>query len=177
MNVEILTQEKEVLLGRTTITAKVGFEGTTPAREVIRKEVAKKAGVKTENLIIKRILTHFGGNNADIEAAVYDKLEDASAVEHKSLMAKHTKKEEPKAEEKPAAEPAKEEKKEEAPAEEKKEEEKSAEKPKAEEKPVAEEKKEEPAKEKPAEKPKAEEKPVAEEKKEEPAKEEKKEEA
>ena len=122
---EIVSKEAQPLLGRTTFTATTSFEGVTPDRNTVRKDVAKALGEKEEHVIIKHINTSFGGGRAEIVGAIYKKHDDAAAVEHKSLMAKHAKKEEPKAEEaaeetKEAPAPA-EEKKDEAPAEEKQE--------------------------------------------------------
>lgn len=105
MHVEIIGQDKQPLLGRTVIQATVAFEGVTPTRKDVRKAVAKAAKLNEDNLIIKTITTGFGGQQANIEAAHYEKLEDAKALEHKSLMAKHEKPQEEQKEEAPAAEP------------------------------------------------------------------------
>ncbi len=118
MAVTIVSKEEQAMLGRTTIVAKASFEGKTPKRDNLRKEVAKAAKVKEEGLIIKSIQTHYGGLNAEITAEYYEKLDDAKAVVHKSLIEKHAKKEKPKAEETPAEAAPVEKASEEKPAEE-----------------------------------------------------------
>ncbi len=115
MAITTIKKEEQAMLGRTIITAKASFEGTTPKRDDLRKELAKAAKVSEEGLIIRSIQTHYGGLNADIVAEYYDKIDDAKALVHKTLIAKHVK------EEKKSDEPAAEEKAEEA-VEEKKEE-------------------------------------------------------
>lgn len=110
----IISKEERPLLGRTDVQASISFEGATPSRKDVRKDVAKALGEKIEHVIVKTIKTGYGGQSAHVEAAVYKNLDDAKALEHKSRMAKHEIKEEPK-EEAPAQEEA-------APAEEKKEE-------------------------------------------------------
>lgn len=102
---KIQNKEEQPLLGRTLIIATMNYEGKTPARKKVREEVAKAAGVKLEELIIRRITTTFGGGEIAIEAAIYKKAEDAKAIEHKSLIKKHEiKKEEPATEETEKAE-------------------------------------------------------------------------
>ncbi len=128
MSINIVDKNEQKLLGRTLVRATLSYEGTTPSRKQVRAELSKALKEKEENVIVQHIYTSYGGNEADIHAAVYKNLEDAKAVEHKKLMEKHVVKEEKKEEEKPSEAPAEdkkdegsEEKKEEAPAEEKKE--------------------------------------------------------
>lgn len=106
---QILSKEEQPLLGRTNVQVSISFQGATPARTTVRKEVAKALGEKEEHVYVKTITTHYGAQEAIVEAAIYKKVEDAKAVEHKSRMAKHEIKEEPKAEEEaPQAAPAEE---------------------------------------------------------------------
>ncbi len=98
MNIEIKEQREEKLLGRKTIKANISFEGKTPSRKEIRTELAKAIKEKEEKIIIKHIYTQYGGNKAEIEAAVYNKIEDAKAIENKKLIEKHMTKEENKEE-------------------------------------------------------------------------------
>lgn len=99
MAITNIKKEEQIMLGRTIITAKASFEGTTPKRDSLRKELAKAAKVSEEGLIIRTIQTHYGGLNADITAEFYEKIDDAKALVHKTLIAKHVK-EEVKADEK-----------------------------------------------------------------------------
>ena len=93
--VEILNKEEQPLLGRTLLTARMAFEGATPGRKKVRTELAKAAKVKEEQLIVRSMKSGFGAQELNIDAAVYKKLDDAKAVEHKSLMAKHAPAEKP----------------------------------------------------------------------------------
>jgi ribosomal protein S24E len=89
MSVEITSKQEQKLLKRTILTAKVGFEGATPDRIHLRKQVAKAAGAKDDHVIIRTIKTGFGGGHALIEAAVYENVEDAKTLEKKNLVEKH----------------------------------------------------------------------------------------
>lgn len=130
MKLEIKKERDTPLLSRKRVTLMAEYEGATPPRLEVKKEVAKKTGAKENLVIIKHIYTRFGSNKAKIIAHVYNNEKEMKNLEHESLLVKHDpnakKKEEakpeaPKAEEKkeaPAEKPA--EKKEEAKKEEKK---------------------------------------------------------
>jgi ribosomal protein S24E len=90
---ELINKEEHKLLGRTSITASISFEGATPARDKVRKEIAKLTGEKEDHVIIKKIKTHYGTQQALVEAAIYKNLDDAKLIENKSLIKKHSKEE------------------------------------------------------------------------------------
>jgi len=143
MDIEILKQEKNVLLGREGIEAKVAYSEATPSRKNIRKELAKKIGKKEELVVVREIKTYFGSGMAKIYANAYDKEEDLKASEMESIIKRQEGKnkesadkpaEAPKPEAKPVEEapaPAAKEPEEKA-SEEKKEESKAKEVPKEE---------------------------------------------
>ena len=136
MEIEILNKEKNELLGREGIEAKVSYSEATPSRKEIRKELAKKVGKKENLVVVQEIKTYFGSGIAKIYANAYDREEDLKAGEIESIVKRHEEKkkeekaEAPKEEKKEAPAPAAKEappeaeKKEEPKAEEKKEEEK-----------------------------------------------------
>lgn len=143
MDLKILKEEKSAL-PRKELEAVLKFDQETPSRQSIKDEVAKKVKADEKLVIIKKIQTYFGVNEAKITAVVYDNEEAMKSLEFKKMIEKHNKPE-PKKEEKPAEEAPKaetpvEEKKEEAPKEEKPAEEKK-------EEALTEEKKEEAPKE------------------------------
>jgi len=96
---EIISKEEQPLLKRTVIKARIAFEGKTPSRQEVRRKLAKALKAKEELLIIKHIYTGFGERSAEIHAALYERLEDAKAVEHAKLLEKHVVKEEQQEEE------------------------------------------------------------------------------
>ena len=148
MNIIILKQEKQPLLSRTEVSAKVSFKGSTPSKKDVQKNIASKLKQKEELTAIKHIYNEFGAQEAEVEAFIY---EDKKVM---SVLEKSKKKEEKPSEassetptavqaEKPAEQPVEE--KAEKQEEEKKEEpvkgEETKEKDKAEEKPEQSEKK------------------------------------
>ena len=100
----ITKKTSQPLLGRVEAQISTHFEGSTPSRAEIRKQAAKALGEKEEHVIVKHIKTSFGNQEATADIAVYKNVEDARAVEHKSRMAKHEKKEESPAEKQEPAE-------------------------------------------------------------------------
>ena len=131
MAMKIISQTEQTLLSRTQVKAHITFEAATPSNENVAKEIGKQTKKDAKLVVVKKINTHFGSKEADVDAFVYDSEEEMKKVEPKPK-----KKEDgdaPKAEAAPAAEAKPAEKKEEPKAEEAK--------PEAEAKP-AEEKKE-----------------------------------
>ncbi len=162
---EIIFEEERPLMARKEVCVKINFEGPTPTRQKIRKQVADKFKAKEELVFIQKIDTSFGFRNATVTANIYKKKEDVKEPKYILDRLEKKPKEKPKAAEKVEA-PAEEAKPKDAPkdgAEDKAD--KSKEKPKEEKAPVKteekaekkEEQKQDPKKESPkAEKPKEE---------------------
>ena len=81
MNITILKQEKQPLLSRTEIYAKVEFKGSTPSKEKLKKSIATKLKQKEELTAIKHIYTEFGSQEAKVEAFIYDDKKVMSVLE------------------------------------------------------------------------------------------------
>ena len=81
MNINILKQEKQPLLSRIEISAKVEFNGSTPSRDDITKSIATKLKQKEELTTIKHIYTEFGSQEAKVEAFIYDDKKVMSVLE------------------------------------------------------------------------------------------------
>ena len=90
MEIEILKKERNVLLGREGIEAKVAYSEATPPRKEIRKELAKKLGKKEDLIIIQQIKTYFGSGLAKIYENAYDEEKDLKATETTSMIERHT---------------------------------------------------------------------------------------
>jgi small subunit ribosomal protein S24e len=89
MNITIKEQKENKILNRTQITASMVFEGSTPSRQDVQKELAKLAKTKEDLTIIKDIQNIFGTCKATITANVYENEEAMFAVERKNLVEKH----------------------------------------------------------------------------------------
>ena len=121
MNLKIISQTEEPLLSRTNIKASISFEAQTPSTEDVKKQLASAAKKDEKLVVIKKIATHYGSREADVDAYIYTSEEEMKKIEPKP---KEKKEKAPKPE-KPAVAPKeapKEEAPKEAPAEEKKEE-------------------------------------------------------
>lgn len=91
MNIEVTERKKVPLLSRERITAIASFEGATPSREKLLKEVAKALEVPETRIIIKHIYTRFGVQHAKVIIHVYETEQELRDVEEAHLVKKHTK--------------------------------------------------------------------------------------
>jgi small subunit ribosomal protein S24e len=98
MNITIKEKKENKLLNRTEITASMVFEGSTPCRQDVQKEIAKLAKTKEDLTIIKEIQNVFGTCKATINANAYENEDAMFAVERKNLVEKHAGREAKKAE-------------------------------------------------------------------------------
>ncbi len=154
MNIEILEEKENPLLGRKEVRFRIDYKGKTPSFVEVRNELIKKVNADNNLTVIDSVNSDFGTQSAFAYAKIY-RDEKSMMVEpgyriEKNIRGKKKKEKKPEAE-KPVAEAKPAEEKAEKPAEGAKPEE-----PKQEEKPAEEKPKEEP-KEKPAEEPKPEE--------------------
>lgn len=89
MDITIKTQNENQLLSRNEIVAKVNFEGSTPKRKDVQAELAKKAKVDSNLLIVKKIDTSFGETSAQVTAFAYTNEDVMIKTERKNLVEKH----------------------------------------------------------------------------------------
>jgi len=135
MKLDIKSDTNNTLIGRREVNVTLTFDQATPSNETLKKELAKKLGVKEELIIPRHIYTDFGKTSAEFEVYVYASEEAMKTYEPKTKKmkqdeAKAAKKEEAPAEEVKEEKPEekKDEKTEEAKKEEPKEEKKEEEK-------------------------------------------------
>ncbi|MBW2996420.1 hypothetical protein KY332_03910 [Candidatus Woesearchaeota archaeon] len=121
MAMKIISQTEQPLLSRTKIEAHITFEAQTPSNEDVAKDIAKQTKKDVKLVVVKKIDTHYGSKEADVDAVVYESEEAKTKIEPKPKEKKAA----PgaKAEAAPAEKPAEAKKEEaEAPKEEAKEE-------------------------------------------------------
>lgn len=102
MDIQLMKKTETPLLGRKRLEYKAVFDGKTPSRDDIRKEIAKQNKVSENTTIIKHIYTKFGQSEAKVIAHIYTDEATAKNVEESHLLKKHfkeAKKEEAKSEE------------------------------------------------------------------------------
>lgn len=89
MNLKIINEKENILLSRKEITASINFDGKTPARKEVQKELAKKLKAKEPMTLIKKIDTEYGSTFAKVSAYVYSNEEVMNKLERKNLIEKH----------------------------------------------------------------------------------------
>ena len=89
MKLEIKKERDTPLLSRKRVTLIAEYEGVTPSRMEMKKEVAKKSGAKENLVIIKHVYTRFGSNKAKIISHIYNNEDEMKRIENESLLSKH----------------------------------------------------------------------------------------
>ncbi|MBI2148015.1 hypothetical protein HYU19_06130 [Candidatus Woesearchaeota archaeon] len=107
MKIEIIKERETPLLSRTRATLNVEYEGATPSRMALRKEIAKKVGSDEKLTVIRHVYTKFGRQKAKVIVNIYKTENDMMSVEHAKLISKHLGKKEAKEGAAGEAEPAK----------------------------------------------------------------------
>jgi small subunit ribosomal protein S24e len=98
MDIEIIGKNVEPLLKRTSFNAKLVFEGKTPSRIAIKKDLCRKLNSEEGLTIVSRIDTDYGSERATIVGYVYDDDNVMKKVESKHIILRHLTKEERNAE-------------------------------------------------------------------------------
>jgi small subunit ribosomal protein S24e len=83
MEVTIISQNENKLLNRTEITAEAMFDGTTPTRMEIKKELAKKIKADIEHIVLRKIMNIFGERKVKVIAFNY---KDKKIMEHENRV-------------------------------------------------------------------------------------------
>ena len=81
MNIESIDTKKNELLGRTEVRAVISFSGVTPSNVDVQAELAKKLGAEAPRVVLRQILTRYGGGQATVRALVYADEKAQVAVE------------------------------------------------------------------------------------------------
>ncbi len=81
MKIEVRNTHKNALLSREEITAEAFFEGKTPSRIDVHKEMAKKLGVSPDLIVVKGIKTHFGEEKAQVTIHKYESNDILDTIE------------------------------------------------------------------------------------------------
>ncbi|MGM5480137.1 MAG: 30S ribosomal protein S24e [Nanobdellota archaeon] len=89
MEINIISKQDNKNLSRTEVKATVAFEGSTPSRKDIQKELAKKLKSKEQLTILKTIHTSFGEPKAVVMANAYSDELLMKKSERNNLIEKH----------------------------------------------------------------------------------------
>ena len=87
MQLEIIMKRENKLLMRTEYIFKITHNGKgTPKREEVRDAIADKLGVDKELVVVKKIRTPFGVNEALVDAVLYWDKNHLLEVEPKYIL-------------------------------------------------------------------------------------------
>ena len=89
MNLKVIDQKENVLLSRKEVSASINFDGATPSRKDVQKEVAAAMKAKENMTLIKQIDTDYGSSFAKVSAFIYTDEAVMKKLERKNLVEKH----------------------------------------------------------------------------------------
>lgn len=90
MNITITEKKEQPELRRTQIIADCVYEdAATPSRATLIKEIAGKAKVPAEQMIVKNIKSRYGGGGATITAFAYKTVESMNVFEAPYMVKKN----------------------------------------------------------------------------------------
>lgn len=72
MEIELTTQKKVPLLGRTEVEARITFSGATPGKDDVAQKIAQKFKADVSLVEIKKISMMYGHSAAKASALVYE---------------------------------------------------------------------------------------------------------
>lgn len=98
MDIEVLNKSHEPLMYRTHFEAKVIFEGKTPSRTDMIKNLCQKLSSKENMTIIRKISTDYGSERALMNGYVYDDEKTLQILEREYMKLRHLSKAEQKVE-------------------------------------------------------------------------------
>ena len=93
MNLRVIEKKEEPLLSRQTVAIDLTYDGATPARKTLLKEVASVLGVSEGLVSILRVKNTFGATKARIAVHVYKESKEKERIEKSYLSARGMKKE------------------------------------------------------------------------------------
>jgi len=98
MDIEVLKKTGEPLMKRSSFEAKVVFEGRTPSRNDMIKNLCQKLSSKENVTIIRKINTDYGSERAILTGYVYEDEAIMNKLENPYIKLRHLTKAEQKAE-------------------------------------------------------------------------------
>ncbi|MBI2130449.1 hypothetical protein HYU10_01645 [Candidatus Woesearchaeota archaeon] len=83
MELKIEKKEKEPLLSRTKIVARLSFENETPSYKEITPQIAAAAKKEEGLVVIRTVRNYFGDRKAEVTAYAYDDENSKNLTEPK----------------------------------------------------------------------------------------------
>jgi len=88
MELKIKEEKDAPLLSRKDIVAEISFKGATPSKTEARKRIASALKADEKLIIVKKIRTSFGSENAEVIACQYSSEETLKSIEPKEKAKK-----------------------------------------------------------------------------------------
>lgn len=89
MDIEITKKDNEPMMKMTFFEGKLVFEGKTPSRIDIKKDVCHKLGSKDNMTVIRKINTDYGSERAVFNGYYYDDETVMKKIENRYIMLRH----------------------------------------------------------------------------------------
>ena len=89
MDIEITKKENEPIMKRVYFEGKIVFQGKTPSRIDIKKDVCHKLGSKDNMTVIRKIITDYGSERASLSGYIYEDENNLKKLENKYTILRH----------------------------------------------------------------------------------------
>jgi len=89
MDIKILEDKNNVLLNRRELDFTVKYEGSTPSRNDIRNKLAAMLNAPLELLIIQKVVTEYGMQEAKGYAKLYEEEVRMKEIEHEYVLTRN----------------------------------------------------------------------------------------
>jgi len=93
MKIEIIKDEKNMLLNRRDVAFNIISEGTTASRENVKNMLVAILDAKPELMVLDRMNTQYGTQDILGYARLYDDLQQLQAIEPDYMIARNVAKE------------------------------------------------------------------------------------
>ena len=86
MKIENIQEFQNKLLNRKEVVAVISYNGTTPKREDVKKEISGKIGSNIDNTILVKLDSSYGSNKLKCFVNIYKNKEDMKKTESSYIL-------------------------------------------------------------------------------------------
>jgi len=86
MELEVIRDDANPLLDRRELMLRISGTTTTPSRGVLRDQIAARYDVGLENVVVEKIITGFGRQDAVVEVRIYADPAIAKRIENAYVL-------------------------------------------------------------------------------------------
>ena len=86
MELEVIRDDANPLLDRRELMLRISGTTTTPARRVLKEQIAARYDVGLESVVVEKIITEFGRQDAVVDVRIYSDPAVADRIENAYVL-------------------------------------------------------------------------------------------